>query len=152
MKRFGWLLCGIGLMLAGCKRQTDVPEGLERLEEGVRVRFLQYLDAGRHLYTIHCSNCHQPDGSGLRQLYPPLRGSEYLVRHPERVICSMRYGLRSPMVDNTAPYPIEMPGNSQLSDLEIAEIATYAYYEFADSVRLWSTAEVTKILAECAGP
>jgi cytochrome c551 len=152
MKRLAWLLCGLGLLVAGCRRPADMPGGLERLDEGVRVRYLQYLDAGRNLYTIHCSNCHQPDGSGLRKLYPPLRQSVYLERYPERAICSMRYGLRGPGEDNAESYPQEMPGNPQLSDLEIAEIATYVYYEFADSVVVWSTAGVAKILADCASP
>jgi cytochrome c553 len=36
------------------------------------------LASGYQLYEKNCSNCHQTDGSGLAQLYPPLLNSDFI--------------------------------------------------------------------------
>ena len=82
---------------------------------------------GRELYNIHCSNCHQPDGSGLRGLYPPLNPSDYMEQHFEEVICLIRNGKSGEIVVNGKTYNQPMPGIPTLTDLEVAEIASYIY-------------------------
>lgn len=44
-----------------------------------------------------------------------------------------------------------MPANLNITDLEIAEIATYVYTEFTDSVQIITINEVRKILENCKG-
>ena len=43
----------------------------------------------------------------------------------------------------------EMPGIPGITDLEIAEIATYIYTEFADTVRIFTLNEVKQIMGQC---
>lgn len=35
----------------------------------------QKMSAGKEVYTVHCSHCHQPEGQGYAQVYPPLAGN-----------------------------------------------------------------------------
>lgn len=79
------------------------------------------------MYTVHCSNCHQKSGEGLRQVYPPLNSSDYLDKNFNEVICMMKYGRRGEMIVNGKTFNQPMPGVRSLTSLELAEIATYLY-------------------------
>ena len=41
------------------------------------------LASGYQLYEKNCSNCHQTDGSGLAQLYPPLINADFIKKTPK---------------------------------------------------------------------
>jgi cytochrome c551 len=87
----------------------------------------QYYNQGEVLYAKHCSNCHQKDGKGLGLLYPPLDKSDFMEEHFDEVLCIMRYGKATPTVVNGKTYEQPMKGVTTLTDLDIAEIATYIY-------------------------
>ena len=121
----------------------------DHLDKRTKIRLRQYLVEGKRLYGIHCANCHQLDGNGLARLYPPLRGSDYLLPNVPDVICGMRYGQRGEITVNGVMFNLEMPGIPGITDLEIAEIATYVYTEFADSVMIFTLNEVSEIMKNC---
>lgn len=110
---------------------------------------MQYRTEGKRLYNLHCANCHQQNGTGLAKLYPPLKDSEYLMTHRQESICGIRHGQKGEIVVNGVSYNQEMPSNFLLTNLEIAEIATYVYTEFADTVQIITINEVQKILSLC---
>lgn len=80
---------------------------------------------GHNLYDQHCGNCHMEEGGGLRQLIPPLAGSDYLRNNPSAVVRGMRYGMEGPMVVNGVTYNQPMPGNQELSEFQIVNIMNY---------------------------
>lgn len=80
---------------------------------------------GQNLYLQHCANCHFETGEGLRQLMPPLAGSDYLENHPDKVVRGIRRGVSGPMMVNGTVYNHEMPGNKELSDFQIVNIVNY---------------------------
>ena len=109
----------------------------------------QYYVQGEQLYLKHCSNCHQKNGTGLGLLYPPLAQSDYVDNNFESVICLMRYGIEGELTVNGKSFNKAMPGIPSLSDLEIAEIATYLYNTWEhqrDSIEL---KDVSRILDNC---
>jgi mono/diheme cytochrome c family protein len=106
---------------------------------------------GKRLYTLHCSNCHMEDGTGLAALYPPLKHSDYMLDNFQEVVCGMRHGQQGPIVVNGLEYNQPMPGNPRLTDLELAEITTYIYNEFADSLLIISMHDVRKLMESCGG-
>ena len=138
----------IGIFWA-CSRKPSTPSTEISLSGAERVRFMQYLSEGRRLYSLYCSNCHQPDGSGLKRLYPALRGSDFLKTREEATICGIRYGMEGNIGEDGVMYPQVMPANPSLSDLEIAELATFVYYEFAGEVSTWTPQVVRRILSDC---
>src|SRR5258708_26366622 len=91
------------------------------------VRFQQYYAQGETLYVRHCSNCHQKSGKGLGLVYPPLDQSDYLEKNFEQVLCLMKYGQRGELIVNGENFNQPMPGVRSLTQLEVAEIATYVY-------------------------
>ncbi len=110
----------------------------------------QYFVEGMQLYNLHCANCHQTDGKGLVDLYPPLAGADYLTAtNKARVVCAIRYGQADSLVVNGKRYPQPMPGNTQLQALDIAEITTYIYNQWGGEKTLTETDSVRVILEGC---
>lgn len=105
---------------------------------------------GEKLYMAHCSNCHQGNGAGLRRVYPPVDKSDYLDTHFAQVICAMKYGLRGEIVVNGVPYNQAMPGELRLTELELAEIATYLYNSWGRDRGLVDVSEIHPLLDSCA--
>ena len=112
-------------------------------------KLTQYYVQGEKLYIRHCSNCHQVDGRGLGRLYPPLDTSDYMVENFNEVICLIRYGKSGEMLVNGKQFNQPMQGISVLSDLEIAEIATYIYNSWTHEHGIVEVKDASKILEGC---
>lgn len=117
--------------------------------KGSSPKFRQYYVHGEKLYLQHCSNCHQQDGTGLGRLYPPVNSSDFMNKRFEKVICLMRHGIRGELVVNGQHYNQPMPGNRGLTDLEIAEIATYIYNTWGNEKGLVDVKAVPAIMQKC---
>jgi cytochrome c551 len=113
------------------------------------IKFQQYFVQGEQLYTKHCSNCHQPNGTGLGLVYPPLNKSDFMDTHFEEVICLMKYGREGELIVNGKSYIQPMPGVASLTDIEIAEIATYIYNSWEHAHGIVEVKEVSRIISEC---
>lgn len=112
-------------------------------------KFTQYYVQGEKLYVRHCSNCHQVDGTGLGRVYPPLNTSDYMENNFGRVICLMRYGKTGEIIVNRQQFNQPMPGAPALSDLEIAEIATYIFNTWTHDRGIVEVKEASEILKTC---
>jgi mono/diheme cytochrome c family protein len=110
----------------------------------------KYITEGILLYRRNCANCHQADGTGLGDLYPPLVNSDYLRANKNAVLCSIRYGQQGPIKVNGKTYNRVMPAQLQLSALEVAEITTYIYSQWGNDKRLVTAKEAEELLAKCA--
>ncbi|MEX2565553.1 MAG: cytochrome c, partial [Cyclobacteriaceae bacterium] len=87
----------------------------------------QYAVEGQNLYLQYCSNCHQKDGSGLKQLIPPLAGADYMLNDVKNTLYVIKNGIKGEIMVNGKAYNQPMPSNPRLTKLEIAQIATYIY-------------------------
>lgn len=112
-------------------------------------KFQQYFVAGEQLYGQHCSNCHQKSGKGLGLVYPPLAPSDFMDKNFEEVICMIKKGRKGDMVVNGNLFNQPMPGVPSLTELEIAEIATYIYNSWSHEKGLIEIKQVNKALQPC---
>ena len=112
-------------------------------------KFTQYYNQGELLYSTHCSNCHQKNGKGLGRLYPPLDSSDFMTNNFNEVICLMENGKSGSLVVNGIEFNQPMPGVPTLSDLEVAQIATYIYNTWTHSRGMVDVKEVSVILQKC---
>jgi len=108
----------------------------------------RYIVAGERLYETHCAACHMPDGSGFKKLYPPLTGHNFLTEQFEKSICTIRFGSADSLTINGVQYTLPMP-DLKLTDLEVAEIATYLYNNWGLERGMIDVAEVGRIVEEC---
>jgi len=107
---------------------------------------------GQMLYNIHCSNCHGIKGQGLGRVYPPLNPSDYVQNNFSDVLCVMRSGLTGEVIVNGVSYNQMMPALEHLTDLEVAEIATYIYNSWSDKKGLIGVNEVIENSENCPPP
>jgi mono/diheme cytochrome c family protein len=112
-------------------------------------KFQQYIIQGEQLYEKNCSNCHQKNGAGLGLLYPPLNKSDFMDNHFEEVICIMRNGIEGELIVNGKSFNKQMKGITTLTDLEIAEIATYIFNTWERQHGIVEVQEASRILALC---
>ena len=85
----------------------------------------EQIAAGKVLFAGTCSTCHQPDGKGMEGVFPPLAGSSFIKANPKRLPEIITHGLVGPVTVNGKDYNSNMPPMSQLTDDEVANIATY---------------------------
>jgi nitrite reductase (NO-forming) len=62
------------------------------------------IAAGKQLFTGTCSVCHQPNGEGLPNVFPPLAKSDYLAADPKRAIAIVTHGLTGKVTVNGPEY------------------------------------------------
>lgn len=72
--------------------------------------------------------------------------------HYTDVICLIRNGISGEIKVNGAVYNQPMPGVATLTDLEVAEIATYIYNTWTHKRGLIEVTAVSPILSECPEP
>lgn len=91
----------------------------------------QDTDAQR-LYETHCGVCHQLDGGGVPMLQPELIGRPRANGPKGGVINVILQGSQA-LSPTESDYGNEMPSFANLSDLEIALIATYVRTNFQNN-------------------
>jgi mono/diheme cytochrome c family protein len=110
-----------------------------------KVKLEQYYIGGKEIYEKNCANCHQKDGKGLQNLYPPIAGSDFL-KNKEQVILAIKSGISGEIVVNGKKYNQPMPANNQLQNLDIAEVVTYIYNEWGGEKTITETKFVEQVL------
>lgn len=102
------------------------------------------LDLGKQVYARTCSACHQVDGKGLSNVFPPLAKSDYLMKDKNKGIDTVLKGLSGKIKVNGLTYQSEMPKHNFLSDQEIASVLTYVRTSFGNKGDTVSEDEVKK--------
>jgi nitrite reductase (NO-forming) len=83
------------------------------------------IEAGKALFAGACSTCHQQNGEGIPNVFPPLAKSDYIAADPKRIIGVVMNGLSGPVKVGGKNFDSTMPPMGQLTDDEVANIATY---------------------------
>ncbi len=112
----------------------------------------QQIAAGKALYQGTCSVCHQPDGNGLPNVFPPLAKSDYLMADAERSIAVVLNGLSGPIEVNGAKFDSVMPPMRQLNDDEVANILTFVRNSFGNEGAAVTREQVAKVRASTEAP
>lgn len=118
---------------------------LNSCQSDEKVKLEQYYIGGKEIYEKNCANCHQKDGKGLQNLYPPIAGSDFL-KNKEKVIWLIKNGISGEILVNGKKYNQPMPANNQLQNLDIAEVVTYIYNEWKVENKVTTTEQVEKVL------
>ena len=105
------------------------------------------IAAGKQLFAGTCSVCHQANGEGLPNVFPPLAKSDYLAADPKHAIDIVLHGLTGKIKVNGHEYDSVMPPMSQLNDDEIANILTYVLNSWDNPGGRISKAEVAEARA-----
>jgi len=112
----------------------------------------QQIKAGESRFTGTCSVCHQANGEGLPNVFPPLAHSDFLMADKQRAIAIVLNGLSGKVTVNGNQFNSVMPPMSQLNDDELANILTYVRNSWGNSGEAVSAEEVKKVRASTKRP
>lgn len=100
---------------------------------------------GSILYTTYCASCHQENGKGDNNRFPPLAGSDWVTGEEERLIGIVLNGLQGEVKVNGKAYNGLMPANNHLDDHAIASILTYIRMSFGNTSVPVDALKVSKV-------
>lgn len=106
--------------------------------------------SGAQIYSTRCAACHQADGTGVPDLFPPVVKSEWVSGDPSRLIRIILHGLTGDIEVNGEMYAGTMPPWGSLSDAEIAAVSTYLRSNFGNKAPAVTAAQVAKLRAQHA--
>lgn len=107
----------------------------------------EQVAAGKQLFAGTCSVCHQANGEGLPNVFPPLAKSSLLAATPERALTIVTHGLSGKVTVNGHEYDSVMPPMSQLTDDEVANIVTYVLNSWGNPGGQFSKDDVARARA-----
>ncbi|MDX1679257.1 MAG: GDSL-type esterase/lipase family protein [Akkermansiaceae bacterium] len=99
----------------------------------------------------HCGTCHQVDGKGLPNIFPPLAGSNWLDGDSERLIKITLHGLNGPIQVNGKEFgpdkgtPPMTRFNELLNDEEVAAVLTYVRNSWGNQGEVMKPETVSKV-------
>lgn len=127
----------------------DMPvEASANDEPAVDKTLEQQIADGKQIYGQTCFACHQSEGQGIPNAFPPLAKSDYLNADTNRAISTVIHGLTGEITVNGAKFNSVMTSQN-LKDQEIADVLTYVYNSWGNN-KTRVTAEQVK--AERAKP
>jgi len=99
------------------------------------------IELGAGVFANNCQACHQANGEGVPDAFPPLAKSDYLNGDKIRAIRTVTGGLQTKLVVNGHEFNGVMPAWT-LPDEEIADVLTYVYSKWGNSGLDVTTEEV----------
>jgi mono/diheme cytochrome c family protein len=103
---------------------------------------------GNMLYNVYCTSCHQRDGKGDNNRYPPLAGSEWVSGSREKLIRVVLHGLQGEIKVDGKTYNGVMPAHGDfLDDYAVASILTYINRRFNQKDSAFTSEEIRKARA-----
>ena len=133
---FGALLL-VWFALSSAQAQTKKPAGKPAKKAAVVVT----KAPGQLIYEQNCLTCHQANGSGVPNLNPPLRGTDWVLGDKTRLINVLLKGLQGQEVEGDV-YDNAMPAHDFLTDTQIADVLTYIRSSFGNKADAITAEEV----------
>jgi mono/diheme cytochrome c family protein len=94
------------------------------------------------LYNTYCAACHQNDGKGDGNRFPPLGRTDWVTGDKIKLLNTVLKGLNGEIIVNDKPYNGLMPAHNFLKDEEVANILTYIRQNFGNTASAVSVEEV----------
>jgi len=123
---------GAGVRNAGADSKVVIATAKNKAER---------IELGHKTYVNNCMACHQENGQGIPNAFPPLAKSDYLNADKIRSIKVVTGGLQGKITVNGKEYNSVMPA-WDLSNEEIANVLTYVYNTWGNSGKEVTPAEV----------
>lgn len=123
----------------------------EKQETG-KAAALTRAQLGKRVFLSTCATCHQANGQGVPNQFPPLAGSEWVNGNEERIIRIVLNGLKGPIKVAGHDFDNVMaPLGAVLKDEQIANVLSYVRSEWGNTSPEVQPDTVSKVRAETTG-
>ena len=102
------------------------------------------MESGKNIYMKTCFACHQAEGQGIPNAFPPLAKSDYLNADVNRAIGIILKGKTGEITVNGQKYNSVMTRQS-ISNDEIADVMTYVYNSWGNNKTNVTKAQVDAV-------
>lgn len=104
----------------------EMPTDDVEVVENSNKTLAEKMTAGKQIYMQTCFACHQGEGEGIAEAFPPLAKSDYLNDDVKRAIGIVLHGKTGEITVNGKVYNSVMTKQT-LTDVEVADVLTYIY-------------------------
>lgn len=112
--------------------QTMPTDTKETVENKSKKTLQEKISSGKQIYTNTCFACHQANGEGISNAFPPLAKSDYLNADVKRSIDIVLNGKSGEIMVNGAKYNSVMTKQT-LTNSEVADVLTYVYNSWGNN-------------------
>jgi len=137
--------CGNGQQQNTEETNNTAPESMVEQETSEPV---VVNEAGKKVYDQYCVVCHQVDGSGVPNAFPPLNQTEYVTGDTNRLIGIVLNGLNGEIEVKGVTYNGVMVAHNFLSDQEVADVLTYVRSSFGNDAPAVTAEQVAQVRAQ----
>ncbi len=135
------------VLLAG----TTIYLGLNAARGGSGGNAEQIATEGKFIYQNRCAMCHQDDGKGVADTYPPLIGAEHVMGDPALMVSIVLHGMVGPATVHGVKYNGVMPGMKDImTSEEIAIVASYVRSSWGNKAPAVGSDLVERVRTETA--
>jgi mono/diheme cytochrome c family protein len=105
------------------------------------------MDQGQKVYNERCLTCHQVDGRGVQNMFPPLIKTAYVLGDKQKLIEIVLHGLQGVDIEGESYHNV-MAANTDLTDQQVADVLTYVRNSFGNKAKAVKPAEVKSVRAK----
>jgi nitrite reductase (NO-forming) len=123
-----------------------MPNGktLEDKKPVIEKSLAQKMESGKQIYAKTCFACHQAEGQGIPNAFPPLAKSDYLNADTRRAIEIILKGKTGEITVNGEKYNSVMTRQA-ISNEEIADVLTYVYNSWDNNKTIVTKSQVDQV-------
>ena len=123
----------------------EMPESDAKKEAPKTTKTLsEKMISGKRIYMNTCFACHQAEGQGIPNAFPPLAKSDYLNADVNRTINIILKGKTGEITVNGVKYNSVMTRQA-ISNSEIADVLTYVYNSWGNNKTNVTTSQVDRV-------
>lgn len=127
----------------------DLPHTKDESNNASRSIDKSVLAHGEALYADNCTGCHMENGTGIAQVFPPLKASAPVQAKDAATVLQALIGGATVVATKEKPTGLAMPAFGwKLSDQEIADLATYIRNAWGNRADAVSARQVAKVREE----
>ncbi|HWG71184.1 MAG TPA: cytochrome c [Steroidobacteraceae bacterium] len=150
-----WSILALSGALAACSAKTSAPTAIEAAAgatspagasiAGASAAAAESAQSGERLFSGNCVSCHQPNGAGIKGVYPSLKGSPVVLGDPAELARWVIEG-RRPASMPAGRYPTQMLQFGWMKPEQAAALFTYIRSNFGNSAPPVDAATVARAL------
>lgn len=127
----------------------NMPRENGAVKKAVAKTVPEQIKSGKELFGRTCFACHQSEGQGVPNAFPPLAKSDFLNANPDRAVGAVLHGLSGEIIVNGKKFNNVMTSQN-LTDEEVADVLTYVFNSWGNNKTVITPAKVKAIRAKPA--